>query len=104
MENPFLLAVALWESRKITTRLLGGAKKNEPDFRLEREKPIDWLLLVDDTVQTGATEGNTSNPAARSSDQEQDSSTPSLQDSVRQNPRTSTRTKCRGHLTRGSCA
>jgi hypothetical protein len=51
MENPFLLAVALLESRKITTWLLAGAKKNEPDSRIKGEKPIDWRLLVDHTVR-----------------------------------------------------
>jgi hypothetical protein len=46
MENPFLLAVALLESRKITTRLLASARENEPAFGVERDEPIDWSLLV----------------------------------------------------------
>src|SRR5690348_8628841 len=110
MENPFLLAVALFESRKITTRLLAGAKKNEPDSRLVREKPIDWRLLVKAAVQPEVAEGSASNPAlvAHSSDQEQDSRVPSLQQAVRKNPRTrrttSMRTNCSTHGTRTSCA
>jgi hypothetical protein len=74
MENPFLLAVALLESRGITTRFLSRTQDNEPDPRVGEEKPIDWRLLVDSAVET---EGEAVNPsvAVRSSDQDQDSNT-----------------------------
>ena len=109
MENPFLFAIALFESRKITTRLLASARENEPDFGVERDEPINWRLLVEDTARTEGSETNASNPkiAARSSDKEQDSNPPSLRPSVPQNPRTrttNTRTKWLERLTRGSCA
>jgi len=102
MENPFVLAVALLESRKVTNRFLAGARGNEPDSPIGVEKPIDWRLLVDDSVQREGTERSACNPAA------QKSNTLSLQHPVPQKPRTrtttSTRTRCPEHLTRGSCA
>lgn len=102
MENPFLLAIALWESREVTIRFLAGARENEPDSQVREEKPIDWRLLVDSTAQTEGAEGKVCNPtvAGCSSDREQDCSAPLLQHSIRQNPRT----RCLEHVSRGSCA
>jgi hypothetical protein len=53
MENPFLFAIALFESRKITARLLASARENEPDFGVERDEPIDWRLLDEACDATG---------------------------------------------------
>jgi hypothetical protein len=90
MENPFLLAVALWESREVTIRLLAGARENEPDSPVGGEKPIDWRLLAYDRVRTEVAEGNGFDPtvAGRSSDRENGSHAPSLRQAARKNPRT----------------
>jgi hypothetical protein len=93
MENPFLLAIALWESREVTTRLLAGAKENEPDSRLERERPIDWRLLAGDVVQPEGHQSasNPGRPRKRGALRERDLGEGG-------------RTKCLEHVTRGSCA
>lgn len=61
MENPFLLAVALLESREITDRFLARTKGDRPDSRSGGEGPIDWRLLVDVTVRPEVTAANASN-------------------------------------------
>jgi hypothetical protein len=45
MENPFLLAMALLESRGITTRFLQRTIDNEPAPGTGGEEPINWQLL-----------------------------------------------------------
>jgi hypothetical protein len=77
MENPFVLAVALLESRGITTRFLSRTQNNEPDSRVGEEKPIDWRLLVDSAAETEVAGGKAANPsvAARSSNRERYSDT-----------------------------
>jgi hypothetical protein len=47
MENPFLLAVALLESRAIAKPLLSNARDHKADSQLGVEKPINWRLLLD---------------------------------------------------------
>jgi hypothetical protein len=51
MENPFLLAVALLESREIATRFLRRTMDRKADSPMGVEEPINWQLLVDDNVQ-----------------------------------------------------
>ena len=110
MENPFLLAVALWESREVTIRIFAGARENEPDSPVGGEKPIDWRLLAYDRVQTEVDEGNGFNPPPLLSPESEDSLPdvasrpvrrsflePERQDEVG-------RTNCPTHATRGSCA
>lgn len=48
MENQFLLAIALLESRELTTRFLLKTRDHKADSRLGLERPINWQLLVDD--------------------------------------------------------
>ena len=48
MENQFLLAIALWESRRTMTRFFPG--RTHCQSPPEVEKPIDWGLLVDDSA------------------------------------------------------
>jgi len=71
MENPFVLAVALLESREVTIRFLAGARENEPDSPVAREKPIDWRLLVDATVPAEIAQRSDSNAAAEGCNSEQ---------------------------------
>ena len=71
MENPFVLAVALLESRRITTRFLLRTKDSEPDTCVEEERPIDWRLLVYDTTQPKVAEGNALNPTVAACDSDQ---------------------------------
>jgi hypothetical protein len=52
MENPFLLAIALLETREITTRFLSKTRADKADSRLGVERPINWLLLIDDSEQS----------------------------------------------------
>ena len=51
MENPFLLAVALLESRAIAKPLLSSARDHKADSQMEVEKPINWRLLFDSSAQ-----------------------------------------------------
>jgi hypothetical protein len=94
MENPFLLAVALLESRRITTRLLASARENEPGFGVERDEPIDWRLLVKACGATGEPERHQSRSA---SSRGRGKAAP--QKEVGEGGRT----KCLERVTRGSC-
>ena len=47
MENPFLLAVALLESRAIAKPVLSSARDHKADSQMGVEKPINWRLLFD---------------------------------------------------------
>ena len=51
MENPFLLAVALLESRAITKPLLSSARDHKADSQMGVEKPINWRLLFDGSAR-----------------------------------------------------
>src|SRR5260370_17744186 len=51
MENPFLLAVALLESRAIAKPLLSSARDHKADSQMGVEKPINWRLLFDRSAQ-----------------------------------------------------
>jgi hypothetical protein len=51
MENPFLLAVALLESRAIAKPLLSSARDHKADSQTGVEKPIDWRLLFAGSAQ-----------------------------------------------------
>jgi hypothetical protein len=93
MENPFLLAVALFESRKITTRLLASARENEPDSGVERDNPIDWRLLAE---ACGATEEPLERLQSRSASQARRAPQRDVGEGGRK--------KSPACLTRGSCA
>jgi len=51
MENPFLLAVALLESRGIAKPWLSNARDHKADSQMGVEKPINWRLLLDVSAQ-----------------------------------------------------
>jgi hypothetical protein len=51
MENPFLLAVALLESRAIAKPLLSSVRDHKADSQMGVEKPINWRLLFDGSAQ-----------------------------------------------------
>jgi hypothetical protein len=51
MENPFLLAVALLESRAIAKPWLLSARDHKADSQMGVEKPINWRLLLNGSAQ-----------------------------------------------------
>jgi hypothetical protein len=51
MENPFLLAIALLESRGIAKPWLSNARDHKADSQMGVEKPINWRLLFDGSAQ-----------------------------------------------------
>ena len=78
MENPFLLAVALLESRAIAKPLLSTARDHKAASQMGVEKPINWQLLFDGSAQEAGRQDSTSNAAYAgcNSDRAQCSGTP----------------------------
>ena len=63
MENPFLLAIALWESRKTMIRFFPRRTYHQVESPPGVEKPIDWQLLADNKAESEAAQERASNPA-----------------------------------------